>query len=351
MPTIARPASPVSTRSVLPTKWATLIRDGDTDGHYQTSHAAVMAAAVPCARAGWTVHDWTTAMTDPRNTLANHYHRKDDGRPRTHSNSMGRILRDWAKATRYATDHPRVNNPAEAMQHLGLVRSTMARTPWAGRTGLRDRIILEAILDIAETKPTTCPTISIRSLCEQTPYRGNQTAMRALHHLTDLGWLTPDRTRSGPGQPTAYRLGIPTVSETGAAGCALPGGVGAAPSSDTLTGPVGRISHDLALRFGPQSALVYSTLDPDIPQRIVTVTSRSGLARSTVNKWLPELAILGLAYKTPGGWHQGLRDVDLVAVEQGSLDLAEARAVRHDLQRRGWVEWIEARRRAGFHGG
>ena len=345
--TVARSPRVVTTNRVLAGRWIDLLHNGDTDGQYPTSYQAVMAVATAACRAGWSLYDWTSAMSDPRNDLAAHYRRKDDGRCRTAANADGRVRRDWAKATRYAAEHPQLSDPSDVMQNLGLVRAAVATASWTGRAGLRNRIILGVILDLAETKPTACPTISTRSLCEQTPYRGRVTVQRALDDLADAGWLTKDRSRSAADAPTAYRIDLPRVAITGPAGCAPTGGVGAGPvmasASAVRTGPVDRINHDLGIRFGAHAALIFSALDPDIPQSVATITRRSGAARSTVKKWLPELAIIGLAYKTPSGWHQGMRDVELVAIEQGAMDAVEARQIRHELQRKGWTEWCTAR--------
>ena len=78
-------------------------------------------------------------------------------------------------------------------------------------------------------------------------------------------------------------------------------------------------------------------------RRSLRLSAGRGLARSTVYRWLPELAILGLAYRTPSGWYQGARDAELVAMENGALDLSEARKIRHEVQRQGFGDWHEAR--------
>ena len=345
--TIARsPESVTTNRRALTAEWNAMLRYGDRDGKYPTSYQAVMGLAVVAVRAGWSLYDWTTAMSDPHNDLAAHYRRKDDGRRRTHANAEGRMIRDWAKATRYAADNPQISDPGEIMQHLGLVRAAVAGAEWGGRAGLRDRVILGVILDAAESRPTACPTISLRSLCEQTPYRARATVQRGLDSLSSAGWLIKDRSRSATTAPTAYRIVLPGGVHSGSAPTPP---VGAQPADPQWTppvereGPVGRINHDLGIRFGMQAALIYSTLDPDIPQTMPAVVRRSGVSRSTVKRWLPELALMGLCYRTPQGWYQGLRDAELVALENGALDLTEARKMRHELQRQGFAEWHERR--------
>lgn len=341
----ARPPTPIRAASrPLGGRWIDLLRDGNS-GDYSQDWRAAGAFTLAAVRAGWTFAEYAAAMTDPDNGLARQYRKKDDGRRHSAASTMRRLSKLWEAERAYAAAHPQVLDRAEARQQLGLIRAAAEQAPWPGHSGPRNRVVFGVLNDAADAGDTLTPALSLRSICEQTSYRRAETIGHALDALADEGWITRDRSGRRPDDPTIYRLQVPTEGgqEAGHVS-ALSRGDRSCPQSCPPRAPLGRIHTDLAMAFGAHAAAVYATLDPDMPQRKPAVVRRSGISERTVDKWLRELARIGLARQAPQGWYQGLTDPTLVAAEHADLlGIRDARAARSDLNRRGFREHLKTR--------
>lgn len=336
-----------------------MLRDGDVNNTYGAPHAAVMAFAVAAAGHGWTFPDYDVAMSDPDNRLGDHYRKKDDGRRRQPAAAHKKRRTEWGKAKVWAAAHPLTLDRVGAQQHLGLMKTAAAIYRWPGRA---DRIrrnlkILSVLIGEAERHDTTAPALSIRTLCERTSYKSIQTCSNAIDDLAALGWIRTDRSGSRVDQPTIYRLAMPTrgganvghhsVRRTEISGeiqmmsNVCEDGSFDAPPDRPLTRPLDRVNDDLAMVLTVSAAIVYATLDPDIPQSVNNIWRRSGVSKRTVDKWLRELTKLGLVRHSPAGLLQTGLDPQLVAAEHGAFDQVLNREARHELQREGFRQLVE----------
>jgi hypothetical protein len=262
------------------------------------------------------------------------YLTKDDGRRRHLRSALTKMRRDYDKAARYVGDRPTILAAAEALQHLADVRTAINTTRWTGRIGPRDKTVLTALVTSAESLGTIRPTISIRTLCEDTPYRAFKTVANAIDSLAKQGWITKDRD-DGPDAPTRYTLHRPMGGANVHTTCSSPWG-------ETAVHDCAPLSTRLATTVGVHGATVHAALG-EVPASRNDVHRVSGVSKRTCSRWLGELARLGLARQTPAGWVRGDTDPETVAFEHG-VDLVEFdRAQRHALQRQGWAEWRAAR--------
>jgi hypothetical protein len=324
-------------------RWVDLLRDGN-QGDYATNHAAVMAVAVAAVRAGWSFADFDAELSNPWNKLAQQHRIKDDGRQRTGSHAATKLRRDWDKAVLFARQNPTVSDRTEALQQVGLIRAAARAADWTGRSGPRDMAVLGILLDAASAHSTLTPTLSLREICERSPYRGFKTCGRAIEALALAGWITVDRREAAADQPNSYRLHAP-----GKGGSKRHNTTVCAGGTDDVSvwpPPTGhsreRYSTDLALVFGTHAAIVHATLDPDIPQTRPQVVQRSGVSESTAKRWLRNLSRAGLARQTPKGWLQGLTDPQLVAADYGAFDVVLDREARHAKDRESFCAYRAA---------
>jgi hypothetical protein len=370
--TLTATAPPGTTVTPLAARWLDLLRDGN-NRDYQNDGAAVMAVAVAMVRAGFSYADYHREMFDPNNQLAaSWYQAKTDGRHRNAPAASRKMRTEWGKAVRYAADHPQVHDRAEALQQLGVVKAAVVAAAWTGRSAIRNRSILGIIVAAGEQHGTMSPALSLRTICEQSAYRHYRTVANAVAALRDLGWVEVEPS-SDASMPNSYRLRVPGKCLQRAHISVFPGGDTAVHGVDTsgggrvhgvdtssggrvrvantlddlaVNGPAGhprdRIDNNLALALGPHAALVYATLDPDIPQNPTTLIRRSGLARQTVYKWLKQLAQLGLARKSRSLWLAGDTPVEVVASDYEVTAVAADRALRHGVERQGWREYVAA---------
>lgn len=332
----------------LPARWHDLLRDGN-DGDYATDGAAVMAVAVAMVRAGHTGSDFVREMSEPDNRLSAWYRRKDDGRRRGVAASAQKMWREWDKAVRFAADNPQVHSPAEALQQLGLIRAATGEHTWAGRSAARDQWVLSVLIAEAQRRTTLTPAISLRTICEASPFRRPQTIANAIRSLSSRGWVEV----VSPGSrslPAVYRLRVPKAGQGVKAAAQV--GVKDVDTSLPLKGGdpdvhglytsgtqvIERSDAALALVHGVHAAAVHAVLEDGPGLNPTEIARRSGKSRPTVYKWLAVLLALGLVRQCPDskGWSRAARGQVTAVIEAQASELEMARVERHAAQRHAW---------------
>lgn len=301
-----------------------------------------MAYALVSIGAGRTVDDFISDMLDPRNQLGDFYRYTEGRHPRTRSQGaqIGKMRGTWAKAVARDAANPQIKSRPEALQRLGEIRSAVASTGWSGRTGLRDKIVMLALLDIGDSRGTISPRVSLRTLCEDTPYATLSAIRNALASLAKAGWLTADRRGMERTEATIYRLDIP------------PRPVPPTTHEDPLPGEglvrgwhneMAQPGVDLGMALGPHAATIHDALRVDAGQSVAQVIAQSGISRRTVYRWLPRLAESGLAVQADGVWFRGPESPGAVVASLGADAKLTMRSTRHKLQREAFHGWVEAR--------
>lgn len=341
-------------RSSLPGNIIDSIRDGAPRGIRSN---AVMSVAVSMVNHGWTWAEFHAELTNDQNGLADWAMRRANGSPRNNHDSYVRLERAWRKAERFVADRPAIQDTTEAVQTVGELRGLADHRQWPGRGGQRDREVYVALLAVATRCATLTPAVAVRTLTEQSSFRGWKTICRAIDSLVEQGLLTKLAPATSGG-PTRYQLVSPPVprrhtsshAELGGAHVSLrhdASGTGGDTASDLpVLAPLSRERTRLALMFGAHAAAVHAAL-VEFPMPVSALVNRSGVSRRTVYRWLPKLALLGLARKMPLGWVVGDTDPDRVAFEYGVELVERDRYERHELSRRGYQEALAIWRERG----
>jgi hypothetical protein len=277
-------------------------------------------------------------MGDPRNGLYPWFvHRDPDSktghqRPRRPQGVTRKIRREWDRAQEWLATHPSIANSVEARQRIGLWIANVDHLDWTGRAGIRDRAAYLAILERATEVGSISPAISVRTLCEATPYRGFKTMCRAIDSLAARG-LIRVRVSVEAANPNTYILLEPPAGKsrdqvTHIDRASLGGNA-------VSLGPEVRTALGLAL--GAHTAAVYAVL-ASAPLSPEALAELAHVSRKTVVRKLKVLSEPGvdLAVKVEGGWVAGLADPALVAKEHGAADVEVDRMFRHAAQRDGW---------------
>lgn len=309
-------------------------------GDYARPTAAAMALMCAAVNAGWAYADVDSLILGGR-LHVDAYMTKDDGRRRSIRSAAVKARRDWDKATAYVTNRPTIHTPGDAHRELGMVRAAIHTHTWTGRSGPRDKAVLLALVAIGESLGTVHPTVSVRTLTEDTPYRSWVTIKHAIDSLHRLGWISIDKA-SRAGEPSGYTIRTPPA--------------GGQYVNNTCSPPRGEIdvqglptqADALATALTVRCANVYVALTSE-PASRNRIAKAAGVANMTCSKWLAALARLGLAVDTGAGWVRGDADPDVVAKSLGVEDVIEARAERHALHRAGYRQAMQGqvRRKPG----
>ena len=350
--TIARSPRVVTTTRPLAGRWFAAVRDGDGwDAAYATAIKVLDAAA----RAGWTWDDVVHLFNDSALYKDAYLTRSDDGSRRNSPAASDRFRHDWDDALDLIERTAPIVDKIGAYAKLLQIRDAADRHQWTGRTQLCDRIVLNALLDVADTLGTVNPQVSARTLCEDTPYMERRRISRALLSLAGRGWLTIDRSGLDRSEPSIYRLKIPTGLEGGyvVSQDIAPPPVGTSgtvrtPLAERVTPSAGPKAVQLAMALTPHQQAVYAALT-NVPKSRNQIVKRSGISRPTTSRALPALALAGLARQSVGpngevlGWVRGDTDPDVVVFERGVEFKEEARRDRHKAQRKDWKDHYEGR--------
>jgi DNA-binding transcriptional ArsR family regulator len=208
------------------------------------------------------------------------------------------------------------------------------RVPWSGSAGLTDRNTLDAMADQARrTGSSTSVPMSVRTLAERIgvgspKWASASTASRSLKRLTASGWLRLVK-RSNGAHPALYALRVPGSEADGTS------------PHTALAREVVHLLHKSpaehdawrwkALGKGPRR--VYELLEIS---RAAEIASILGVTPRAVYHHLAKLRDAGLAESVGGLWFRTAKDLDIVAVEFGTLDQGFEQRARHQRQRDGW---------------
>ena len=315
-----RPAQVCKARP-LPGPMQDLLREGVDVGNRSEAAMRVTVSMVNC---GWSWADFHAAMRNPTNTLGLFFLWRSNGAERSAEQREQMLRRIWDKACRFVVARPAIRDQAEARQEIGLTRVAADFRPWTGRSRLRDRTVHRCLLDIATEQGSTRVGVSVRTLCERTPYRSAGTVSRALTSLARQRILRIER-RPDPDDCNAYQL-LPADAWVAVTATRSPPSRCEGRVADAAT-------PELALALGsPYAALLAAALTDD-PLSARQVAARAGVSRCTANKRLPRLARIGLAVQLDGGWVRGDTPPEIAAMREGAMDVALARHSRHEHER------------------
>lgn len=329
----------------LPADLRDMLRDGVGPDRTE-QRSAVRRVTIGAINAGWNFADFDAAMNDPRNGLITWFLERDDRKPRNARATSVKIRREWDRAREWLIEHPAITNGAEARQQIGLWTARLDELDWSGRSGLRDRAIYVQLLKRGTEIGTLTPQISVRTLCEATPYRGFKTVSRALESLEQRQLLKPKRV-GGSTDATAYELLSPPSKQS----AQVTHNYSPFPGGDSVS-VVRSADKALGLAFGAHAAAVYAALSDEVPLMPTAIARRANVSVRTANNKLKLLgaADVGLARRTPDGWVSNGPDPALVAAEHGAMDAEIDRTFKHAVQRHNWQNRETARRSASKQG-
>lgn len=326
----------ISTYRPLPGPIRDLLTDGPAERTREATRGAVRRVTIAAIRHGWSFADFDHALGDPRHALARWYLERDQGAARRSPRSAAhRRLLEWRRAITWSERNPPIASQAEARQQVGEWLAAVSSTSWRGRTGLRDRTVYVALLRRAGRGGTLTPAVSVRTLCEDTPYRTASTIVRALHSLEGRGLVT--RQPQARGLPQVYRLRQPATPVHERRSSNPP--QGAVEMCSSVHSP----SVALGLTHGPHAAAVHAALSPTQPARADDVAALAGVSRRTAFYKLKALAADGLAIATPDGWIATEAKADDVAAQYGAQEIEMNRIFRHAFERAAWRDHLRSR--------
>ncbi|MGC5027979.1 hypothetical protein ACLQ3K_24760 [Tsukamurella sp. DT100] len=360
-----------------------------------------------CARAHWTfteVHTRLAAlpgMEHARTRRSKHNPDVREPRPRKGSQSPKRVLAaDWQRAVRFLeansvtfdedgiNDHDFARRTAIVGAQTAAIqcRADADMRRWSIRGGAADRLVLDALCEIADTVVQLSVGADIRTLAERAGV-SRETSRRALIRLAQNGaWVSLHTEHAGPhaavwSLTTAYGPALATTTpdaETCTAGgppgsssegtihvslgATGPDGAVPLPSNPPLAtedGPMERrraiaeasrrrdlATHDAFTGTGREDlstwdALVYSRL-PIVPARIEDVLPRSTPVEALVSA-VERLHACGLIELETDGTvrrlHKAARDG--YAAVAGTVGTLDARIEQHRLERELWAWWLD----------
>lgn len=339
------PADTPRPRRNLDTRWHSVL-DGRHD--YATDHAALSALALAAIGAGWTFAEWELWVTeDPRRGLTASYILREERRGRAVTRSPHRrrrvLTRVWEAAEGLAQDRPAFADPFAVRRWVEDLRRLSYRDAWGGQAGNSDRLILDALLDLAEAQRSTLVTASVRDLESATGIT-RTTVSRALRRLSGRGYLSVAETSTGERaaryqlrRPNRYLGGTPSLPHRG---------------DDPRVPPttLSRLDAFAPAALGRSAARVLASLDPLETLTAAEVAQGIGLTARTVRKALDALLAVGLVVRVRRdgrSWAWAARDdLDLdatlaeVAEAYGTAGTAERRLEAHERNREAWRAWL-----------
>lgn len=346
-----RRANGAPKRRNLDSRWHAVL-DGRHD--YASDHAALSALASAAVNAGWSFAEWSAWVTeDSRRGLTRSYvlweTRKGREVPRSAHRRNGLLRRVWEKSEEFTRRSPAFTDEFAVRRWVEELRSLSMRDAWGGQAGNSDRLVLDALLDVAHEQRSTLVTIGVRNLSEATGV-GRTTVSRALKRLAARGYLTVAQESRGE-HAHRYRLTTPNRDLSGTP--SLPDrGV------DPRVPPVhlSRLDAFAPGALGRTAARVLAALDVSELLTAVEVAEFLGLTPRTVRRALDHLLAVGAVVRLPRDRKTSVWaarpveeiDWDEVAEAYGTTGTADRRRAEHDRHREGWTVWLAAHPRATY---
>jgi DNA-binding MarR family transcriptional regulator len=336
---------------------ASVLAAGDVDGTYGSRSQAAAAVALAAVGAGWSRAEFSAALDEVAHVAGSPGEWKAvtrKGRRRSLADQDRRVATTWRRAVERFHARPPASDVPSVLTEIAEVRHAMDSHPgqWGGQAGKGNRLVLEAVLSVAERARRLDPTVSIRQLAELTTVT-DSTVDRAIHRLVGAGWLRIDA-------PAGFELHGWEDSDGRREGHALarrlhlrvPPDLPAPADPDELADPrtgempsvrwAGAGVHDTFTwrGLGGVAGLIYARLDPRSPTSARLVAARTGFTVGTVRTHLRRLAEHGLAEHGPAGWVRGRGDLEAVAEQLGVAGTLADRAERHRADRACYVEFM-----------
>ncbi len=314
---------------------ADLLRHGDRTRRYTTRSEVVQALAVAAVNAGWSRQQLLDELLDPRN--------EGGARVRQQRDADAYVARSWTRAAEFIAASPPISDPSAARAAIAELRDLADAHPdrWRGKTGLTDRKVFEAHLEIATAAAHLQHTASIRQVAETAGVH-RDTVLRAqgrlradrLLTLVDVGegtlasrWRLPDPQRvSWPNTATSPHT--PT-----------PGASGRVPPRHDLwrMRALGSAAWQVARHLHAQAL----TLDQ--------LAAATRLHRRTLQRALQRLVNHRLVEKVRDAWQLVSDEFDQAARRAGLAGAGQRQRVVHLEDRQAYRLW-RARRRLAFVG-
>lgn len=315
--------------------WAeSILREGK-QGRYQSRQAAALALFASMLNCQWGWREASDALCDRESRAMGNL---------VTSLSEARTL--WIKAQEYIADNPVVLGQADAKVKLGEVKAELMSIRFTGRTATRDRLVLEAIHQIALKYNTVIPALAERTLAEKTGI-SKATCNRALKALTQAGWLRLHCPSDGT-RAARYRLTTPKRPQMSQY---LPQVEPLRGSGSSVVTPhqeaVEVANSDVFRSLGRSALVLYVTLQVTTGQAPKDLVVTSGMARQTVTKWLKVLVDEGLAFKDTDGYKRVEVDLEAVAEDMGVTGKSASVRAQHVLEREMWAKIPARARRTG----
>ncbi|MFE9098932.1 HTH domain-containing protein [Streptomyces sp. NPDC007264] len=341
------PERPVRPKRPLKAEYQDALVTGEHG--YASRNEAVMAVTMAMVNAGWDEADFRYEMSDPeRNRLAHwFYYRSGDQahRRRSHSDTLSRLDKTWAKAVARVRVNPAISDPQAALQEVGEIRATFRARPLQGRTAVVDSLVLEFYHQEATRRRRVRVYLPVRTIAEKVGV-SRATAARAVKRLAEAGWLVETQRRELVSHANEYRLTVPPAaqavlhSET----------QGRSPSTgredcvSSRNRPLHQAMHtsgeDIFLLLGKHCALLYASLK-DQRMTVRQLAESTGVHRTTAWRHLKNLRGLGLAAEADGLWTRTDKRLGDAAKEAGAVGMKEQRRFRHELEKAHWLSIVE----------
>jgi DNA-binding MarR family transcriptional regulator len=304
--------------------------------HEKPSHLiALQAVALAYANCGRSQHEFTADARELAEAAA-----RDDKALRS---ATRKLHRAWEKAVTRVAENPAQFDAFAIRRTITAIRKQADSEHWSGQAGNSDRAVLEAVLNLAEERNTLRLALSVRALSDGSGV-AKSTAARALPRLTERGYLTVVKA----GSLTKGEAAVFAVHERERSGTRSTPRWG-----ESVSQLVPRMQFLTSDAFAPQAlgrtgARVLAYLDELDERSPQAIAEASGLHIRTVRRALIALESVGVAQRHRQGhgfvWTSRLDafDAEEVASVYGTNGRAELRRRRHELEREGFTEWLEA---------
>jgi DNA-binding transcriptional ArsR family regulator len=292
------------------------ILNGVTELKYQSRSEVIYAIAAGAVNRCWREDDFVAAMTTP-GTQASDYVLHD----RFKGEDDGWLRKTFAKATALVAA-----NPAHSQVDLAAIsalRAHVLNSPWPGRTGGTDQVVLLAIIDKASKAGTLDVDCSQREICEGAGISGRATVSKSLTRLQAAGRIECLQRGIRTGRSTTWRL--IEVDPHLLTPHSLGSGSTYDPSHDLFRNKVGMGKTPLRIIHAIESGMA------DVDQ----ISGKTGISKPTVRKHLGGLKAHGLiTLDVSGNWVcPSSRDYDGLAEKIGAAGKGQHQRDVHRAER------------------
>jgi DNA-binding MarR family transcriptional regulator len=234
-----------------------------------------------------------------------------------------------SKTLQHVIEHPPLRNATECRNLIARIQERADSQAWPGKAGASARVVLQALIGIADRAANSTFTASRRQIAVESGL-SRKASDAAIRRLVDGGWVSC--VRRGRGQwPSRWRLLDDTCGAVDASDGSRDDGVYRA------NGPLVQPPRHDVWRWaglGKNGWRIVRALDPEhgvAPSQLATALN---IHRSTVWRNLAKLAQHHLAIRDPDGrWRRAKNlDLDQVAQELAVTGTGDRQRKRHRLE-------------------